>query len=333
MEQQYDYKNDINSTRKGCLGGSDANLLSQVASLDNVPRSAYKRLAVAKGLIENDNITTRVMLFGDFIENAVYSNLSATNPDVQSNPLWISGKYSTKELKLICHPDFVLFEEEKKVLNIWECKATRFSVEQTRDTYKNQLFIEWTLAKEIVKSKGDGWKVNMFLVHYNTEGVNIEDEFAFDPERLTVHKLRMKDNLFDIAKAMSITSDFMQTFDYYSDEDEIQAQYLPEKVKAEFDAVSVVLSEIKEREKTIDEFKARMTDFMQQKQIKSINSENWSITLVAASESVQFDHKKFLADLSDKHPRKAKKLRKDYEKRVAKGAFVKISLNKKDNNE
>lgn len=332
MEQQYDYKNDINSTRKGCLGGSDANLLSQVASLENVPRSAYKRLAVAKGLIENDNITTRVMAFGDFIENAIYSLLSEKNDGYISNPLWVSGKYSTKDLKLICHPDFALYDEEKKVLNVYECKATRFSVEQTRDTYKNQLFIEWTLANEIVKSKGDGWKVNMFLCHYNTDGVNIDDEFEFDPERLTVHRLRMKDNLFDIVKAMSITSDFMQTFDYYSDEDEIQAQYLPEKVKAEFDAVSVVLSEIKEREKTVDEFKARMTDFMQQKSIKSIKSEDWSITLVAASESVQFDHKKFLADLSDKHPRKAKKLRKDYEKRVTKGAYVQIKLSKKDNN-
>lgn len=329
--EQYDYKEDINSTRKGCMGGSDANLLSQIAQLDSVPRSAYKRLAVAKGLIENENITTRVMLFGDFIENAVFQNLSATNPNVQSNPLWVSGKYSTKELKLICHADFVLFEEEKKVLNIWECKATRFSVEQTRDTYKNQLFVEWTIGKEIVKAKGEGWKVNMFLVHYNTEGVNIEDEFTFDPNRLSVHKLRMKDNLFDISKAMKISSDFLQTFDCYAgDEGDIQAQYLPEKVKTEFDAISLVLSEIKEREKTIDAFKAKMVDFMQQKGIRSIKSEEWNITLVEASESVQFDHKKFLADLGDKHPRKAKQLRKDYEKRVSKGAYVKIGVNKKE---
>jgi len=330
MEQQYEYKEDINSTRKGCFGGSDANILSQIASLEKVPRSAYKRLAVAKGLIENDNITTRVMQFGDFIENAVYDNLAATKPSAQSNPLWVSGKYSTKELKLICHADIAYFDEEKKVLNVYEVKATRFSIDQTRDTYKNQLFVEWTIAKEIVKAKGEDWKVNMFLVHYDTSGVNMEEEFTFDPARLTVHKLRMKENLFDISNAMKIASEFLQTFDCYADDEgDIQAQYLPEKVKKEFDTISQVLAEIKEREKTIDEFKAKMVDFMQQKGIRSIKSEEWSITLVEASESVQFDHKKFLADLGDKHPRKAKKLRKDYEKRVSKGAYVKIGVNKK----
>lgn len=326
-----DYKNVISATRRGCLGGSDGDILERISMLGSVPNSAYKRLAVAKGLIENDNITTRVMQYGDFIEQSIYSSLIATNPDYQSNPTWVSGKYSRKDLKLICHPDFVLFDEKNKVLNIYECKATRFTVDQTRDTYKNQLFIEWTIGKEIVASRGDGWKVNMFLCHYNTDGVDIDREFDYDPQRLTVHRLRMKDNLFDIAKAMTVASDFLQTFDYYSEDEDIEAQYLPEKVKAEFDAVSVVLSEIKERENTIEAFKARMVTFMQQKGIKSIKSEEWSITLVEASESVQFDHKKFLADLGDKHPRKAKKLRKDYEKRVAKGAYVKIALNKKDN--
>lgn len=326
------YKEEISATRRGCVGGSDGDMIERIASLGSVPKSSYKRLAVVKGLIENDNITTKVMAYGDFIEQNIYSSLIATNPDYQSNPMWVSGKYSRKDLKLICHPDFCLFDEDKKVLNVYECKATRFSVEQTRGTYKNQLFIEWTIAKEIVAARGNGWKVNMFLCHFNTEGIDFDKEFEYDPQRLTVHKLRMTDNLFDIAKAMDVMSDFLQTFDCYSEDEEIQAKYLPEKVRAEFDAISNVMSEIKEREKTIEAFKARMTNFMQQKGFKSIKSEEWSITLVEASESVQFDHKKFLADLSHKHPRKAKKLRKDYEKRVAKGAYVKISLNKKENN-
>lgn len=326
------YKEEISATRRGCVGGSDGDMLERIAALGSVPKSSYKRLAVVKGLIENENITTKVMAYGDFIEQSIYSGLAATNPDYQSNPMWVSGKYSRKDLKLICHPDYVLYDEEKKVLNVYEMKATRFSVAQTRDTYKNQLFIEWTLAKEIVAARGDGWKVNIFLCHYNTGGIDFDKEFEYDPKRLTVHKLRMTDNLFDIAKAMDVMSDFLQTFDCYSEDEEIQAKYLPEKVRAEFDAISNVMSEIKEREKTIEAFKARMTNFMQQKGFKSIKSEEWSITLVEASESVQFDHKKFLADFSHKHPRKAKKLRKDYEKRVAKGAYVKIALNKKDNN-
>ena len=325
------YKEEIVSTRRGCLGGSDASMLKQIADLGSVPKSAHKRLAVVKGLIEHDNVSTRVMAFGDFIEQNIYNSLCAIDEGYQSNPMWVSGRYSKKDLKLICHPDFVFYDEDKKTLNVYECKATRFSFVETRNTYECQLFIEWTLAKEVVAARGKDWKVNIFLCHYDTNGVDFDSDFEYDPNRLTVHKLRIKENLFDIAKAMSVTSEFLQTFDCYVEGDEIEARYLPEKVKAEFDAVSVVLAEIKEREKTIDAFKARMTEFMQDKGIKSIKSEEWSITLVNATESVQFDAKKFLADLASKHPKKEKKLRKDYEKRVAKGAFVKISLNKNNN--
>ena len=93
--EQNNYKEDIQNTRKGCLGGSDANMLAQIVSVGYVPKSAYKRMAVVNGLIENKDITTRVMAFGDFIEQSIYENLSANNQNYQSNPLWISGKYST----------------------------------------------------------------------------------------------------------------------------------------------------------------------------------------------------------------------------------------------
>jgi hypothetical protein len=54
---------------------------------------------------------------------------------------------------------------------------------------------------------------------------------------------------------------------------------------------------------------------------------------VNATEQVSFDAKKFLSDLAAKHPIKERKLRKEYEKRVAKGAFVAIKLkSNKDNN-
>lgn len=327
-----DYKIGISQSRAGALGGSDGNLLAQVASLGYVPKSAYKRLAVMKGLIENDNITTRVMRYGDFIEQSIFDSLSANDERYISNPLWVSGKYSKDGVRLICHPDFVLYDEEKKILKIWECKATKFNPKQTRDTYINQLFIEWTIGNEIVKARGTDWTVQIFLCHYNTDGVNIEDEFAFDPERLSIHRLRLSQNMFDIDKAMTIVSEFASTFDYYTEDEEIDSAYLPEKVKSEFDTITTFLAEIKERETKVEDFKRRLCDFMVEKGIKSIKNEMWNITLVNATETVSFDSKKFLADYAAKHPKKAKKLRKDYEKRSARGAYVTIKLknNKKD---
>lgn len=327
------YKEDIRNTRLGSLGGSDGNLLAQVANIGYVPNSARKRLAVMKGLIEKEDITTRVMRYGDFIEQSIYSHLQEIDNRYQSNPLWVSGKYSKDGIRLICHPDFVLFDEDKKVLKTYECKATRFNPQQTRDTYLNQLFIEWTLANEIVAMKGKGWKVEMYLCHYDTSNVNIDDEFVFDPDLLSIHRLRMPKNLFDIDKAMTIVSEFASTFDYYTEDEEIDSVYLPEKVKAEFDMVTGILAEIKERETKVDEFKRKLCDFMLKQNIKSIKNDAWNITLVGATEQVSFDSKKYLSDLASKHPRKEKKLRKEYEKRIAKGAYVKITIKtKKDNN-
>jgi hypothetical protein len=327
------YKDDIRNTRLGSLGGSDGNLLAQVAKLGYVPNSAKKRLAVMKSLIEKEDITTRVMRYGDFIEQSIYSHLQEIDNRYQSNPLWISGKYSKDGVRLICHPDFVLFDDTKKVLRVYECKATKFNPLHTRDTYINQLFIEWTLANEIVKAKGEGWKVEMYLCHYDTSNVNIDDDFLFDPDLLSIHRLRMPKNLFDIDKAMTIVSEFSSTFDYYTEDEEIDSVYLPEKVKAYFDKVTGILAEIKEREVKVNEFKRKLCDFMQTHEIKSVKNDAWNITLVGATEQVSFDSKKFLSDLAAKHPRKEKKLRKEYEKRIAKGAFVKITIKtKKDNN-
>ena len=327
-----DYKQNIESTRVGCLGGSDGNLLAQVANLGGVPRSAYKRLAVLKGLIEQDNVSTRVMRYGDFIEQSIYDCLCENNSEYESNPLWVSGKYSKDGVKLICHPDFVLWEEKKKVLKVYECKATKFNPQQTRSTYANQLYIEWLLANEVVKERGNDWKVELYLCHYDTSNVCIDDDFVFDPSLLSIHRIRMNSCVFDIDKAVTIVSEFLPTMEYYNEDEEIDAAYLPKKVKAEFDAITHVLAEIKEREVKVDEFKRKLCDFMQSHNVKSIKNDTWNITLVNATESVSFDAKKFLADLSAKHPRKANKLRKDYEKRVARGAYVTIKLKTQKNN-
>ena len=60
-----DYKIDIEQSRKGNLGSSDARMLQQIAELGVVPKSAVKRLAIVKGLAENDNVYTPAMAFGD----------------------------------------------------------------------------------------------------------------------------------------------------------------------------------------------------------------------------------------------------------------------------
>ena len=327
-----DYKNEIRSSRHGALGSSDGKLILQVAETMTIPKSAYKRLAVCRGLIEQEDIPyTNAVRAGDELEMTVYEHLKANDGRYQSNPCWISKKYSRKNVKLLSHPDIVLQDDENKVLNVYEVKCTKFSFNQTRDTYKAQLIIHWIIANEIAKELG-GYKVRLFLVHYSTDGMNLEDGFEFDTSRLTVKQLRSIDKesrMYRISEAMDVINDFLETFDNYYDGDEIASEYLPEKVKQEFDTITNVLSEIKERETKVEEFKARLFDFMSTHDIKSIKNDAWSITRVDTTESRTFDSKRFLEDYANKHPRAYKKLVSGFEKVVKRKGSVQIRLKTK----
>lgn len=105
MEQQ-DYKNQIRNSRCGALGSSDGKLILSVAESGVIPKSAYKRLAVCKGLIEQEDIPyTAAVRAGDELEMLVFAHLKSNDDRYQSNPCWISKKYSRKNVKLLTHPN------------------------------------------------------------------------------------------------------------------------------------------------------------------------------------------------------------------------------------
>ena len=115
--KEYDYKKEIVASRIGCLGSSDAKLLQNVAKLNYVPTSARERLAIVKGLVEpNDSGKTPEMIYGDYIENAIYAHLMVQGMKYESNPLWVSKRYSRENVKLICHPDIIRIDEKEKTI-------------------------------------------------------------------------------------------------------------------------------------------------------------------------------------------------------------------------
>ena len=327
------YKEDIIQSRVGCLGSSDGNMLQQICALGYVPKSAHKRLAVCKGLIPQEEIPrTAAIQAGDAIEMLIYKHISAEDPRYESNPRWESVKYSTKNVKLISHPDFVLRDDARKTLFIYECKATKYGVEETRQTYKSQLFIHNILGKEICESLGKDWNVKVFLVHYNTDGLDLAQLLAdngleLDPTRLTVREVRFTSTAyFNVKQAMTIVDAFLETFTEFYEGDEIDANLLPQKVKAQFTDIAVALQEMEERKTRIDEFKKYLFDFMTKHNIKSIKNEFFSITRVDPSVSKAFDGKRFLEDLQKEHPRKAKKISDKYTKTSNRSGYCNIKV-------
>lgn len=324
------YKEEIIATRLGCLGGSDGKLIQQVASLGYVPKSAYKRMASCKGLIENESRPTTVeMRFGDFVEQSLYEHLcSGSNKKYESNPLWKSLKFSRSNVKLICHPDIVHYDYDNRVLYIYEVKATKFDITQTKGNYRQQMFIEYMLGTEVARALGKTWKVRVFLAHYDTNGLDInEDSWEFDSKRITISRMAFG-ILFDIAKSMDIIDAFLENMTEYYDGDEIESQYLPTAIKDEFDKVTQTLIEIKERELTITAFKEKLYAFMKEKDIKSIKNDAWSITRVDDTESKTFDHKKYIQDQMVIHPYKTKKIVEQYTKVTNRKGYVNIKLKK-----
>lgn len=318
------YKEDIINTRVGGLGSSDGKLLLQIAKLGFVPKSAYNRLAICKGLIPpQDTPTTSAMRLGDNVEMAIYESLKQGR-ECESNPLWRSNKYARKNFSLLSHPDIVFKDEEKKILYVVECKATHFDFEHTRHTYKAQLFIHYIIAQEKAKELGKDWKVKILLAVYDTNGC--DEQTPFDPNRLTVKETRISKNYFDIEKTLDIIDEFLESFVEYYDGEEVDGNLLPVQVREQFNIISNVIGEIKEREAKLEEFKKKLYDFMHEKGIRSIKNESFSFTKVEPTVQKSFDHKKFIEDEILLHPRKTKRLIAKYTKTTSKKGFVQIKV-------
>ena len=327
MEQQ-DYKNEIRSSRCGALGSSDGKLILQVAESGVIPKSAYKRLAVCKGLIEQEDIPyTAAVRAGDELEMLVFEHLKANDDRYQSNPCWVSKKYSRKNVKLLTHPDIVLQDDENKILNVYEVKCTKFTFEQTKDTYKAQLIIHWVIANEIAKELG-GYKVRLSLVHYSTEGMNLEDGFEFDPSRLTVKTLRNMEKLsksYHLTEAMDIIDTFLENFTEFYEQDEVDANLLPANVQSQFLQVAQFLREIKEREDKVAAFKTKLYGFLSERGIRKVACDDFSFTVVVPTQQISVDYKAlFTQEIEAKKPRIAKQLKEKYKKTTNKKGYVVI---------
>ena len=313
-----DYKNDIINSRIGSLGSSDGKVLAAIAKNGCVQRGQVERLAIAEGLYERPNITNLAMQYGDFIENMIYDSLVQVDERWESNKCFRSQKYGREGLGLLVHIDFSPFDESRdKPLLLWvECKATTTDIEQTYKDYKEQLYVEYVLGKELAEQLGADFKLE--LCHYDAS-VMFEDEFqlqfAFDPDKISRKKVIFKKPVFDISSGMDIAAQYVSEMTEYKRE-EIDWDYLPAEVQEQMKQVNNILVSIKEKQDSIEEFKSRFYDFLCKNEIKSVKTPYFTISRVDVSVSIQFDKVRFTAE----HPELAAK----YQRAVKKKGYVLI---------
>lgn len=331
----YAHKADVISTRVGCLGGSDAKMLAQIDTVGAIPTSAYKRLAICKGLVHQENMTNRAMEYGDYVEQCVFELISKGDEEhYQSNPCWVSEKYSRKNVKCIDHVDVAFQDDKNQTIYIWEVKASKYTTQEVRNEYRAQLYHHTLFGREKCLKLGKKWRCKVYLAHYNTEGIDLEQPFTFDETRLTIQEVRFNSKLFDMNNAMDLVNEFLETFDFYSENDIVQAQYLPEKIQGQFLQIAEVMRNIKQQESRVEQFKQKLYEFMVEKGIKSVSGQDYTFSVVLPTTTVSFDAKAYMDDFAAEHPTIAKRIKAKYKKETKRKGFlsIKVKPQKEQNN-
>lgn len=322
---EFEHKDEIISSRIGFLGGSDGNILSKVYALGSIPDSAKERLAVVKGLKESkDGFTTDAMMIGNKVESLIFQLLHAQDIRWQSNPRIESKKYKFKNVGLLVHIDYMLVDEDKKILTWVENKCTNKDLKTARTTYKNQLFIENLLGKEYAESLGRDWKFKLMLSHYPS----VDFDGDIDPSKIETEIIRFNKPLFNVSQAMSIINDYLETLDEYTERDIVpmESSMLPQHIQDKISLCKELWDfqnsesyiKLKAMEDAEKELKSYLYDVMVKKNIKErINLVDLGkyIKLKDSYEKVTFDTNAF----KEEH----KNLYKKYTKKsVVKGSVI-----------
>lgn len=294
------YKQEIISSRVGGLGSSDAAMVLQVGKAGDInASSAQMRIAVMQGIIEKPDFPkTRAMQLGDDIEMKLYDDYKNIFHSAVSNPLYVSKSMSEKlGFNILNHIDIeVLVEDEEgnKTLVWFECKASKLDTADVLHSYSPQLAWHWMLLRE--KANEIGADAQLFLVHYPTNGMFNADSYALqNSQQVEIEESEVKADVDILKEGLKVIGNALPTFEYKQPE-EIAAYNLPTEMQEAFIILKKKIELQKQMEKEIADFKESMSENMEklynERGIKSIKCEAFSVTYVAPSESVGFDQAK-----------------------------------------
>ena len=295
------HQNEIEKTRVGGFGGSDARMFYKVGlkGLSALSNTDKKRIAVAKGLQPYKAIKkTAAMQKGHDFEDWVASYLFYRGWTKTFEREKKINRELAKNFKTFAHADFYF----KDISLIWELKCVAEpDIDKVAETYKHQLQWYYMLGvKSVILIISDSSKD--FREDYVGEKLIPRDENYI---KILEHGIKLIDDAWD-------------SFDREEDGDMEEADLMPWD-KTTVVALTDYFREIKRLEAQADDLKAQILDFMEAQEINSIKSDYYTISYIGASEAATFDKKKLLAE----HPEINES---DYLKISKKKSFIKINL-------
>ena len=276
------HQNEIERTRIGGFGGSDAKMFYKIGlrGLSALSNSDKKRIRVAKGIDEYKPIfQTEAMRKGHEFEDWWTENDLSKYTTKWEREVKIERELATN-FKTFAHAD-VLMEVRKQIYIIeLKCLIDPLSA---FEQYKAQLQWYYVLGVHNVhlligdNSKGCDFEEMPILEH----DVKRDEQFI----KTLLHGIKLLDDNWDnlnLELPEEWTSEYLLPFE--ATEVELMTNYL---------------QEIKRLEVLIEEKKTNLLQFMQDNDVKSINSENYIITHVPAGTTSRFNKAKLLKDFPE----------------------------------
>lgn len=288
------HKQEIHATRVGGLGGSDAAMVLKIGrkGIESLSESDKIRLAVMTGQIQFKPIATNdAMERGNEFEKWLGENIYTSNTGWKSNPkINLTHGYS---FKVFAHPDFF----SKNI--VIEAKCTSKDIVKTEEDYEAQL--QWYYMLGINK---------VYLAH-----VLQSDDFELHKTKLIQ---RNSKTIYELRTGLQLIDAFIQGWTYESKEEWTDGDLMPFE-KTAVERMYNSLAEIKRLEAKIETYKADLLKVFEDNNVKSLKSENYSISYVGESVTRTLDKSKLFKE----HPEINEG---DYSKTTVKKPYLKITL-------
>ena len=290
------HQQEIENTRVGGFGGSDAKLLYKIGhqGLASLTNTELKRISVMMGLSQYQPIPmTAAMQSGHDFEDEVAKTMSAST----FREFFLEAVF-TPVFKTFAHCDFA--NESSDGLVVTECKCTKDDIETTAKSYKEQLQWYYMLGAHRV-----------VLRHANhPTGIQEEMDIPRDGDIITTLMAGIE------ALSGAITAGWMpEVRDIWTAID------LTDDDAAIVAATADVLGRIKELEDQAAEFRERLKAMMELYGVQSIKTDSMTVTYVPATSARTFDSKKAIADFPDLNADK-------YYKTSTRASSIRFILNK-----
>lgn len=288
------HKNEIEVTRIGGFGGSDAKMfykigLKGLSALNNTDR---KRIRVAKGIDEYKPIPMNEAMqrghdFEDWYDGQAFAPIADREDKLTAN---LANNFDT-----FFHADFSDGFNE-----VWELKCVQNPDNAVQDYYEQLQWQHLIGAKKL-------WLVVADSSQPFGRGVKMPELIERNEQIIEI-----------LRNGIKLLDDNWDNLDLEVGEDWSESDLMPFE-KREVDALAKYLNEIKELEAEADRRRQTVFDFMNTNGIKSLKSDYYTITYVPESTTSTLDKKKLFSE----HPEIKES---DYQKTGQKKAFITVKL-------